>query len=178
MPRKESLSMSQENETKLKLYPIQATHIGPRELYIKANLPPSDSLGIEESDYTLTVGHSAYDEENKLIKIAVRIEAGHPLKSEKTDAGDEVGPSPEVSAYHLRIEIEGLFVVDDSVFPAARIYEWATTNVIFILYPYLREHVFALTARSGFKPMLLPLVEVPVFKITPKQAPTPEVATT
>jgi preprotein translocase subunit SecB len=164
--------MSQEPET-LKLYPIQATHIGPRELYIRANLPPAESLGIEESDYVLTVGHSAYDEETKVIQIAVRIEAGHSLKSlEKSPQVSDGDPSEEVTPYHLRIELSGHFMVDDSVFPAERIYDWANTNAIFIMYPYLREHVFALTARSGFRPMLLPLVEVPLFRIPQKEPST------
>ncbi len=32
-----------------------------------------------------------------------------------------------------------------------------------ILQPYLREHVFALTARAGFQPLILPLIEVPTL---------------
>ena len=143
-----------ERET-LKLHPIQAVHIAPRELYLKAHVPPSASFEFDEADYELDIGHSDYNAEQKLIQIAARIRIG----SEEPDEPIEGPP------FFLNIEVVGVFEVDDTLFPAERIYEWATTNAVFILYPYIREHVFALTARAGFKPMLLPLVEVPLFKI-------------
>lgn len=166
--------MSQEPDI-LKLYPIQALHIGPRELHIRANEPPSESLGMEESACEFVVGHSDYDQTEKVIKIAIKAEAGRAYKQESTENA-EAEPKGDLPPFHLRIEMVGIFAVDDSVFPADRIYEWANSNALFIMYPYLREHVFALTARAGFKPLLLPLVEVPLFRITPNpeavEAPT------
>jgi hypothetical protein len=166
--------MSQEANT-LKLHPIQAVHIGLRELYIRANEPPSESVGMDDSACELTTGHSDYDPEEKLIKIAIKVEAGRPKTSEENaERAAAAGTPEELPPFHMRIDMVGIFAVDDSVFPADRIYEWAKVNALFIMYPYLREHVFALTARAGFKPLLLPLVEVPLFRIEPpKHEPTP-----
>ncbi|HKP38178.1 MAG TPA: protein-export chaperone SecB [Pyrinomonadaceae bacterium] len=158
-----------EEET-LKLYPIQAVHIGPRELYIKANEPPSESLGMEGSDCDFVVGHSDYDPSEKVIKIAIKAEAGRSQRSSEGGPESKEVETKDLPPFHLRIEMVGIFAVDDTMFPADRIYEWANNNALFIMYPYLREHVFALTVRAGFKPLLLPLVEVPLFRITPNSS--------
>lgn len=157
----------------LKLYPIQAAHIAPRELYIKANVPPSDTIGVQDdTEFDLSTGHSDYDPDDKMINIAVRIEVGAPDTTPPTTEVLEQGPEKEVPPFHLRVELLGIFEVDDAVFPADKIYDWAKVNALFIMYPYLREHVFALTARMGFRPMLLPLVEVPLFRIPPPSTET------
>jgi preprotein translocase subunit SecB len=152
-----------EEPKRLRLYPIQATHIGVRELYIKANEAPDDAVGLDESDYELFVGHSDYDAEEKSITIAIRIEAGR--RSEESETEEEDEEQKERPPFHLRVRMIGVFTVDDSLFPADRIYEWAKRNSLYIMYPYLREHVYALSSRAGFSPMLLPLVEVPLFRI-------------
>lgn len=146
-----------ERET-LKLHPIQAVHIAPKELRIKTHVPPNLSLEYE-ADFDLDVGHSDYYSEQKRIQIATRVQIG----SEEPEIGED--GNVKGHPFYLNVELVGMFEVDDTVFPAERIYEWATTNAMFIMYPYLREHVFALTARAGFTPMLMPLVEVPLFKV-------------
>ena len=155
--------MSQEIEKNLNLYPIQAVHIGPRELLIKANKPPDVSLGLDEPDCELVIGHSDYNPETKRIEIAIKLDAGGPKTEEAGSTGTETEAT--VPPFYLRIELVGIFQVDDSIFPADRIYEWAKRNALFVMYPYLKEHAFALTARSGFRPMLLPLIEVPLFRL-------------
>jgi preprotein translocase subunit SecB len=141
--------MSHEIEP-LKPYPIQATYIGVRELYIKANVAPSEKIQLEDTEPILSLGHSTYDETRKTIGIAVKLEMGN-----------EKEPSP----FHLRIQLVGEFKVDEMRFPAERVIEWAKTNALFIFHPFLREHVFALTARCGFFPLMLQLVEVPTFAV-------------
>lgn len=154
--------MSNETE-EFKLYPIQATNIGVRELFIKALRPPTLEIAIDESEFDLAVGHSTYDEAEKSIQISVSLSIGERSNEQ---SGKEI-PNEEKAKlpFHMKIDMVGFFHVDDAVFPIARIYEWAKINAIFIMYPFLREHVFALTARMGFRPMLLPLVEVPTVKL-------------
>ncbi len=103
-----------------------------------------------------------------VIEVGVIIEYGIETKP------DEVVP------FALRVHIMGQFKVDESTFDKAKIDKWARINAPYILYPYLREHVFALTARSGFDPVLLPLVELPTIKIErkPPVVETPIVAET
>lgn len=67
--------------------------------------------------------------------------------------------------YFLFVEVVGIFEVDESKFPPDRIYEWANANAMYVMYPYLREHVYALTSRAGFRPLLLELLEVPLFTL-------------
>ncbi|MEW8292222.1 MAG: protein-export chaperone SecB [Candidatus Thiodiazotropha endolucinida] len=101
--------------------------------------------------FTLTAGCGEFNEENKTINV--RISAS--IDSEKADA-----------PFDLLVELLGIFSVDDSRFPLAYIEDWAKRNAPLILYPYVREHVFGLTTRAGFDSVILPLLEVPTYKIT------------
>jgi len=148
----------------LKLHPIQAIHIAPRELLIRSHTPPSVSLEYEEADFDLDLAHSDYNAEQKQIYISTRITIG----SETPELNDE-GLVKGVP-FFLRVELVGIFQVNDTEFPADRILEWANTNAVFIMYPYMREHVYSLTGRVGFKPALLPLVEVPLFRMDKPKA--------
>jgi len=168
--------MSQEIE-EFKFYPIQATSIGVRELYIKAFRPPTLEVKMDESNFNLTIGHSTYDATEKSIQINVLLSIGEnkaqqtePESDTETDTKTDTKTETDLP-FHMRVELVGFFQVDESAFPAERIYEWAKSNAIFIMYPFLREHVFALSARIGFRPLLLPLVILPTFKIQDTQSP-------
>lgn len=149
---------------KLKSYPVQARYIAVRELVFKAYTPPSPNITVSEEEYPykISVGHSEYDPENKIIQVSVQLE---------TEDGE---PDQSLSGsipYYIKVKLSGIFEIDDQSFPADRIFEWASTNAVFIFYPFLREHVFALTARGGFSPFILPLVEVPTIKVSKTEAP-------
>ncbi len=134
-------------------YPIQANFIAVRELYIKSHVPPNQRVQVDSANFILKTAHSSYDEAQHVIEVGVIIEYGIETKP------DEVVP------FALRAHIMGQFKVDESTFEKAKIDKWARINAPYILYPYLREHVFALTARAGFNPVLLPLLELPTIKI-------------
>jgi preprotein translocase subunit SecB len=143
-------------------YPIQANFISVRELYIKSHIPPNQRVTVDSAKFILKTAHSSYDEVRHVIEVGSIIEYGIETKP------DEIVP------YSLRAHIMGQFKVDEAQFKKEKIDLWARINAPYILYPYLREHVFALTARSGFDPVLLPLVELPTVKI---QQPPPIVET-
>lgn len=132
---------------------IQLKHIGVKELYIRANVPPSQSVDTSSIEYGLFNAYSEYFSESHMIRAGVKLEAG-------------IAESEEELPFAIRVEIYGDFFVDESRFDVNLIEKWADGNAPFILYPYLREHVFALTARSGFPPVLLDLVEVPTWNKT------------
>ncbi len=145
-----------DSKESLKLYPVQLVNFGVKELSIRAHVPPEGSdAKIDLKDCSIITGHSDYDVEEKTISVSLKLEAG----------------GKEDDLVTMKIELMGLFqVLDEKRFPISRISEWASHNAPVILYPFLREHVYALTARCGFKPLTLPLVVVPVFKIDkPKQ---------
>ncbi|HUU39675.1 MAG TPA: protein-export chaperone SecB [Desulfatiglandales bacterium] len=147
-------------EPKLKEHPINIETVVPRELSIKLNVDdPTLMEDIEKVTYSIAVGHSEYNHKEKAITVAIKLE------TEK--AKNQTKKSP----LSIRIELFAKFSVDEKRFPMKNIEDWATRNAPFILYPYLREHVYALTTRCGLKPLLLPLVEVPIFKIEKPKKP-------
>lgn len=135
------------------MYPIQANFISVRELFIQPHVPADRRLEIPSGDLIFKTAHSAYDDTRQIIEVGVQLEYGIETKP------DQLVP------YSLRVHLMGQFRVDEQQFDIAKIDTWARINAPYILYPYLREHVFALTARCGFDPVLLPLVELPTFKV-------------
>lgn len=132
--------------------------LGVLELYIRANERPDISKKVEADRINFSIGHNEYDKEKSIIQVATKIEVGMDKKK----------PKPPFS---MRIELIGDFKIDEKHFPVDKITDWALRNAPFIIFPYLREHAFALTARCGFSPMILPLMQVPTFKLEiPKKA--------
>ena len=93
---------------------------------------------------------SEYDQDEKEIGVSAKIESGFD---------DE-----ESQPYSIRIEIVGSFRVDEDRFDVGDLEDWARRNAPLILFPYLREHAYALSSRCGFDPLILPLMEVPTFR--------------
>ena len=136
------------------IYPIQLISLNVLELYIKVKKPiGSEDLQLDEADFSIHTGHSDYDEKRHTIEIAVRLEIG-----------EEEGTK---SPFRMTIVLGGVFIVDETEFPMEHIIDWAKQNAPIILYPYLREQAFSLTARCGFPGIILPLLTVPTFKIEP-----------
>ena len=143
--------MTEKEKSFLKLHAIQLSSISVTELYLRTNQFPDPSVKLEFEDVPILVGYSEYDKESNYIRVSVKIEIGMEEDSDKS------------TPYSLRVELLGDFIVDENEFPIDQIDDWAVRNAPMILQPYLREHVFALTARAGFQPLILPLIEVPTL---------------
>lgn len=142
--------MSENTEKFFKLHAIQLVKVNIVELFIRSNQPPDELTGIDELNIPFLVGHSNFDDESRQIAVMVKIEIGND---------DEKNIKYPFS---LRVEIVGEFKIDEN-FPVKHIDNWARRNAPFILMPYLREHIYALTSKCGFKPVILPLLEVPTL---------------
>ena len=140
-----------------KSHPISLEWVVPKQLSIEANVPPTQRVGIDSINYSLAVGHSEYDKKEKAIEVALKLETIQDQDKDKQ------------LPYLLKIELIALFRVDEDEFEIKNIEDWARRNAPFILYPYLREHAYALTLRCGFEPLMLPLVEVPTAKAQPRK---------
>lgn len=140
-----------------KKHPINILSIFPICLSIKANVEPNPLEGVEVP-YSLKTASSKYDSDKKIINVKVKFEI--------VDVKGTTEPKPP---FVMLVELMARFKVDESRFPVDKINDWAKRNAPIIIYPYLREHVYALTLKAGFMPMLLPLVEVPTFKIEQSQ---------
>jgi Preprotein translocase subunit SecB len=153
-------------------YPVQLNFLAVRELFIESFVPPSPDYVMSETSVEYLINRAPYEAQRRAIQIGMTAKIG----------GDEV-PNPELveryrqqgkPLFRLRVHIMGDFRVDEATFPMEKLLRWSSVNAPFILYPFLREQVFALTARCGFRPVILPMVTVPTFKI--ESAPQAELA--
>lgn len=138
-----------EEKKYIRQHGVQLAGMDIIELYFKAERRVSTDENIP--DIKVLSGRTDYDNEKKEIHVAVKAEIG---------MDEDMSDPPFV----LRVEIAGHFVVDEEKFNPKYIDHWAERNAPFILSPYLREQVYGLTIRAGIKPVLLPLLEVPLLK--------------
>lgn len=149
--------MSDKNHEPYKPHPIQIIGLKVLELSIivnsefdSGNLMPN--FNDVEGSFTWNNGYSEYDAENQQILVKAVIDIG----------GDEEDDSP----FKLKLALVGSFKVDESRFKVEHLSHWASHNAPLILYPYLRELAYSLTTRAGFPGVMLPLLQIPTFKIS------------
>ncbi len=128
-------------------HPIQLLKIDIRELYFRANASADPLYELPEELITLGVGHSDIDKNQGIFTVGIQLELGKE-KSKK-------------NKYYARLELLGHFHIDLTRFSEGKIDVWTQQNAPVILLPYLREHIYSMTMRAGFKPFILPLVQVP-----------------
>lgn len=132
------------------LHAIQLATLRVLALQLQAKLDVDPAT--KPKGFTLETAHSEYDSDDSTISVRVRARVG---------MDGEVTAAP----YSLEVELLGVFNVDASKFPVEHIEHWAQNNAPLILYPYVREHAASMAIRAGFEPVLLPLLEMPSFKI-------------
>ncbi|MGR5264089.1 protein-export chaperone SecB [Photobacterium damselae] len=139
-------------------HPIQLRDVKVLELFISANpscMSEHDSdCGIETSEFGFYHTHSKYNKEAKSFIVKVAAVIGQEDETEK-----------HTTEFDLKVELLGVFEVDEDNFPMEYIDAFASKNAPLIMYPYLREQVYSLTTRAGFDSTVLPLFEIPVFKL-------------
>lgn len=141
-----------EKKSLLKHHPIQLEFINIVELSIRINAPIDKDDEISDEAVNISHGHTKYDSENKIIQAGLILEVG------LEDSGEE-------APFSMRVELFGNFSVDDSQFNPEYVEDWAKKNSLYILMPYLREQVYALSTRCEIPPVILPLVQVPSFEV-------------
>lgn len=148
-----------DNEKAFDLHPIQLRVVNVLELSLKKKQGYEDVKELpDNAQFSLTHGHSDFNEENRQICINVMSQI------------EEESDFPFI----MDVAIAGIFTVDVDNFPVDKIAHWARHNAPLILYPYLREHVYSLALRAGYNNggVILPLLTVPSFKIEKKDPPT------
>lgn len=138
------------------LHAIQLVELRVSDLaiHVDSSVPKEE---VRQS-FTLETARSAYNPETKQIQVKVTVKVGDD---------DEVKPP-----FRLEVTLHGVFKVDESRFDPQLVEDWAERNAPLVLYPYARENVYALTSRAGLPEALLPLLEIPTFRInaTPSNA--------
>ena len=145
----------------MKKHPIQLIDIGVKELSIVTKEPPEHGEKIDVDSFTFSVGYDGFNDSTRIINIGLKFEKA------MDDESEQISPE-EDNISSLKIEIIGCFKVDVENFPIEKIDHWAQYNAPYILIPYIREHVYSLTQKCGFEPLVLPLFQVPSFTIENK----------
>lgn len=138
-----------------KLHAIQLIAVQITELSIRVTADPSTLNQFEEGFVQLQTAHTPYNEADKTVQVRVRAEV----------------PEDKGLPVSLHVEVVGAFQVDEDKFDKQYVEAWAKSNAPLVLYPFLREQVFSLTVRVGMQGLLIPLMEVPSFKVV---APAPQ----
>lgn len=137
----------------IKKHAIQLVDLKIIELSFQARNSSAFRDDLEIEELSLISGYTDFDEKNKTINVKV-----------KATIGDDDDDYP----LRLIVDIRGKFSVNTDEFEIENIESWAKRNAPLILYPYVRENVYSLSSRVGLKDVLLPLLEIPSFKIIKK----------
>lgn len=135
-----------------KKHGIQLVSIQTIEMSIKVNSLEEAKM-LESGDFSLEVARSAYNEESKTINVMATLFI-------RDDSG-----AGRTNPFNLKVSIVGEFEVDEKNFPPKYVEDWAEKASMFVLYPYIREITYTLTNRCGIDAVILPLFEVPTFKV-------------
>lgn len=138
-----------------KLHPIQLLGIQVKELFIRVN-GLYETQESDEGRFQIGIGHSDFDINDSTIDVGLFVRIGQPEIIEEKDI---------TTKFDLKIHLLAKFTVDQERFPMDKLEHWAEHNAPLILYPYIREHVHALTIRAGIAPILLPLMEIPTISV-------------
>jgi hypothetical protein len=114
----------------------------------------------------LATGVGPYNATDRTIHVM-----GTASSTKRTDG--DTSPSP-VGDASFKITVVGEFHVPDETklqFPLEKLPIWAGRNGAAVLLPFLREQVYSLTRNTGFGPVLIPLLEVVPFKVSPPDLP-------
>lgn len=145
-------------------HPIQLVSVSYHKLSIELNPNRHESLAIDNRNdgnlFQMRFAHSEYNRDNHTIGVKLNISIGYEY--------DGVSTPQKISSsdFWLEVTVEGVFLVDEAVFPVDKIESWASSNAPLVLYSYAREAAFSLTNRLGKdSTVVLPLLSVPTFRI-------------
>ncbi len=137
----------------MKLHPVQLLAVEVEDLSISVLDRERFNGADYPKDFDYTVYSTEFNEENSVVRIKVELNV--------KPAVEGVIDRPFV----LKVGVAGVFSVDTARFAADMVQKFAIHNAPIVLLPYVREQAFALSQRAGFEAIILPLVEVPTFKI-------------
>ncbi len=143
------------NNSNNRRHPIQLNEIAVSKLSVVIN-DHDKALDYQGSvSMQMAIGKSDFSLEEKSISIGLRVKVG-PVNSEDSTDFDSYG-SDGGCIFLVEVELYGNFVVDLDRFQQKHIEPWSRINAPFLLFPYVREHVYGLANRAGMRGLILPL---------------------
>lgn len=139
------------SDSTVSIHPISLNWVSPRELRFVATKRGKSDLNINEDDFRMGDRHSDLDPSSNTIHVFLRGEIG---------VEEDFANLP----FYLLVELVGQFKVNTTLFPVEKLDLWADKVAPYILYPFLREHIYGLSSRAGYPAVTIPLLEVPSLK--------------
>lgn len=139
------------SESSVSIHPVSLNWVSPRELRFFASKRGTSDLRIGDEDFRLGDRHSEFDTDTNTIHVFLRGEIG-----KEND--------PSGLPFYLLVELVGQFSVDTTRFPVEKLELWAGKVAPYVMYPFLREHIYGLSSRAGYPSVMIPLLEVPSLK--------------
>lgn len=127
-------------------HPIQLMKVDIKELFFKSNESSDPNYEFPEDHIRVGIGCSEPSEQD-FFSIGIKISLG----SEEDQS----------NKYFAKIELIGHFYIDTENFKLEHLPSWTKNNAPIVLLPFIREHLYSITLRAGFKPFILPLIQVP-----------------
>jgi len=150
---------------------IQLRFVAVKELQMETFWPIPDRQGYEPAPGALQFSSSPLNPSAHTLQVRLRFISGRDATPSETEI--EKMKNANEQPFRVRAEVIGEFHIDITRFPVEKVSEWARINAPMILLPFLREQVYALSVRSGFQPLLLPMILVPTLvKETPEGSTT------
>jgi preprotein translocase subunit SecB len=154
--------MAEQANPSLPLFPIQLQKVDIGEVSYSCH-GFSDSSIAPATEVNLTVSVSPFDEKSRSFQVTLMF---------KCSSTPPTSPLPY--PYSLMMALHGNFQVGDVKrfgLDGAGIEKWGERNGAMVLLPFLRESVYSFTQKTGFQPLLIPLVETTAFKVMPPSQP-------
>lgn len=142
----------------LQPHPLELVKVDVVQLTFVTNKRPTVETYIDGRNVELSVRQDPIETEGEWLQVFVRAAYGIP----GIDCEPEDAPTTDCS---LIVELAGTFRKHMDL-PRETLELFQNNGALIILTPYLREHVYSLSARAGIQPIIIPILQVPVFKLT------------
>lgn len=132
------------------LHPIQLKDIFVSELsaFVHDQDAARDFVG--NVHVNTKMGNTPYEEGSSFVGVRVN-----------ATVAPAITEGQEKPSFELTVKLEGNFEVDISKFKPEYIDEWARVNAMYLILPYVREHMYGLALRAGIRGVMLPTLVIP-----------------
>lgn len=147
-----------ENNSGLHPHPLELVRVDVVQLTFITNKRPSMETLIDGRRVELSIRQDEIKSKSEWLEVFVRAAYGIP----GIDCAPDEPPPTDCS---LIVELAGTFRKHVDL-PQETLKLFQNNGALITLTPYLREHVYSLSARAGIQPIIIPILQVPMFKIT------------
>jgi preprotein translocase subunit SecB len=146
---------------KLPRFAIQLTKVDVGEVAYSCGGFSNPTITPNEA-FDLTVVVSKFDPADATLQVSITF-ASKPEETEN-----------QPFDYSLKITVHGEFQADlpklqesGLIWGDEEFRKWGSKNGALVLMPFLRETVHTFTQKTGFKPFIVPMIEVAAFQVKP-----------